>query len=65
MSLKAKPRRCLKCQQMFESQHSGHRICGECANRYWYVRHNLSEKAIQAERGRKFHNGERICDIEE
>lgn len=27
-----KQRRCLKCQQLFESAHSGNRICPDCHN---------------------------------
>ena len=55
-----KPRRCLKCLQDFLSQGPGNRICGECRRKHKRLFNSISEAELQAQRGRKYHNGERM-----
>ena len=53
-----KPRRCLKCQKDFLSEGPGNRICGGCRQRHRRLYEGVSESELQAQRGRKYHNGE-------
>lgn len=51
-----KPRTCLKCDRWFDSEWAGNRICPRCTQ--LNARLEISEAALQKQRGKKWHNGE-------
>ncbi|CAN5265659.1 hypothetical protein BH11PLA2_BH11PLA2_36980 [soil metagenome] len=52
----AKPRKCLKCDKTFDSSGPANRICPKCQQ--VNARIALSDEELEAQRGRKFCNGE-------
>ena len=61
--MEAKKRTCLKCGKQFDSAHAGNRICKRCAQINARIR--ITEEELQKQRGRKWHNGILISDLEE
>lgn len=53
-----KPRRCLKCLKDFLSEGPGNRICKRCFQKHRRLYQTASESELQAQRGRKCHNGD-------
>ncbi len=53
-----KPRRCLKCWTLFDSLWAGNRICPDCLRNHKQLFYGISERELQRQRGRKYHNGE-------
>jgi len=58
MQLQMKKRTCLKCNQLFDSEGPGNRICPSC--RRINDRLFITEEQLQKQRGAKRHNGELI-----
>ena len=58
-----KKRTCLKCGKLFDSAGPGNRICRRCARRNGRIR--VTEDELQKQRGRKWHNGIVISDLED
>ena len=54
----AKPRTCLKCGNLFDSDGPGNRICSPCHKKN--SRLKISEDELQSQRGGKWQNGERM-----
>ncbi len=58
-----KKRTCLKCGKLFDSAGPGNRICPRCGRRNG--RRRITKAELQKQRGRKWHNGIVISDLEE
>jgi Holliday junction resolvase RusA-like endonuclease len=54
----AKPRKCLKCDTTFDSSGPANRICPKCQR--VNARIAISDEELDAQRGRKFCNGEQL-----
>jgi len=51
-------RTCLKCGKQFRSDGPGNRICKRCSAKNEQRYGRVSDSWVEAQRGRKFHNGE-------